>query len=225
MTQSSVFSHQSFKFMHAEKSKPKPLTPTDWMRSRLKGVTEPLAEACLRIGLTPNLMTALGLAFNAAGAVLVALGHVSWGGVLILIGGPFDGLDGAMARRLGQPTRFGAFVDSVTDRWSEMFIFMGLLYYYVTGPDSLAWLYALLVFLATMGSVMVSYTKARAEALGFDCNVGVLTRMERYLVMAPALVFNVPWLALWIVAILANVTALQRAWHVRRQALTRPTEK
>jgi CDP-diacylglycerol--glycerol-3-phosphate 3-phosphatidyltransferase len=209
--------------MQAEKSKP--ITPTDWMRGRLKGVIEPAAEFCLRLGLTPNLMTALGLALNAAGAVLVALGQVSWGGVLILIGGPFDGLDGAMARRLGQPTKFGAFVDSVTDRWSEMLIFMGLLYYYVTGSDPLAWLYALLVFLATMGSVMVSYTKARAEALGFDCNVGVLTRMERYLVMAPALVFNVPWLALWVVAILANVTALQRAWHVRRQARAKQSEK
>jgi len=211
--------------MEIEKSKPRVVSFTDWVRTRLKGVIEPAAEACLRIGLTPNLMTALGLALNAVGAMLVALGQVSWGGVLILIGGPFDGLDGAMARRLGQPTRFGAFVDSVTDRWSEMLIFMGLLYYYVTGPDPLAWLYALLVFLATMGSVMVSYTKARAEALGFDCNVGVLTRMERYLVMAPALVFNVPWLALWIVAILANVTALQRAWHVRRQARAKPLEK
>jgi CDP-diacylglycerol--glycerol-3-phosphate 3-phosphatidyltransferase len=211
--------------MQAEKSKPKPVTPTDWVRLRLKGVIEPAAEFCLRLGLTPNLMTALGLALNAAGAVLVAFGQVSWGGVLILIGGPFDGLDGAMARRLGQPTKFGAFVDSVTDRWSEMLIFMGLLYYYVAGSDPLAWLYALLVFLATMGSVMVSYTKARAEALGFDCNVGVLTRMERYLVMAPALVFNVPWLALWVVAILANVTALQRAWHVRRQARAKQSEK
>ena len=118
---------------------------------------------------------------------------------------------------LGQPTKFGAFVDSVTDRWSEMLIFMGLLYYYLTSGHPLAWLYCLLVFAATMGSVMVSYTKARAEALGFDCNVGVLTRLERYLVLAPALVFNVPWLALWIVAILANYTALQRAWHVRGQ--------
>jgi CDP-diacylglycerol--glycerol-3-phosphate 3-phosphatidyltransferase len=69
-----------------------------------------------------------------------------------------------------------------------------------------------------MGSVMVSYTKARAESLGFDCNVGVLTRMERYLVLAPLLVVRQPYLALWIIAVLANVTALQRALYVRRQA-------
>ncbi len=204
--------------MQAEKPTPKPLTPTDWMRARLKGVVEPTADFFIRLGLTPNMMAMLGLALNALGALLVALGQVPLGGLLVLIGGPFDGIDGAMARRLGQPTKFGAFVDSVTDRWSEMLIFMGLLYYYLTTGDPLAWLYCLLVFLATMGSVMVSYTKARAEALGFDCNVGVLTRMERYLVMAPALLLNVPWLALWIVAILANVTALQRAWHVRAQA-------
>jgi CDP-diacylglycerol--glycerol-3-phosphate 3-phosphatidyltransferase len=116
---------------------------------------------------------------------------------------------------LGQPTKFGAFVDSVTDRWSEMLIFFGLLYYYLQQGNLL---FCLLIFLATMGSVMVSYTKARAEALGFDCNVGVLTRLERYLVMAPALVLNAPWAAVAVIAVLANVTALQRTAYVRQQA-------
>lgn len=204
--------------MQADKPNPKPLTATDWMRARFKGVVEPLADFFIRLGVTPNMMTLAGLGLNVAGAVLVAGGAMTAGGLFILIGGPFDGLDGAMARRLGQPTKFGAFVDSVTDRWSEMLIFMGLLFYYLSSNHPQALLYSLLVFLATMGSVMVSYTKARAETLGFDCNVGVLTRMERYLVMAPALVLNLPWLALWIVAILANVTALQRVWHVRQQA-------
>jgi CDP-diacylglycerol---glycerol-3-phosphate 3-phosphatidyltransferase len=133
--------------------------------------------------------------------------------------GPFDALDGTMARQLGQPTKFGAFVDSVTDRWSEMFIMFGLLVFYLQRPDPT--LPSVLVFAATMGSVMVSYTKSRAESLGFDCNVGVLTRMERYLVMGPALVLNLPWLALWIIAVLANVTALQRALFVRKQARAR----
>ncbi|MBI4771916.1 MAG: CDP-alcohol phosphatidyltransferase family protein, partial [Chloroflexi bacterium] len=160
-------------------------------------------------------MTIFGLAGNIAGAAFLAHGDMTVGGLLILLSGPFDALDGTMARRLGQPTRFGAFVDSVNDRWSEMLIFMGLLYYYLQQGATLV---CLLVFAATMGSVMVSYTKARAESLGFDCNVGVLTRLERYLVMAPALVFNVPWVALWVVAVLANVTALQRMAYVRRQA-------
>jgi CDP-diacylglycerol--glycerol-3-phosphate 3-phosphatidyltransferase len=204
--------------MHAEKPKPTIASFTDWMRVRMRGVVEPIADGLIRLGLTPNMMTLAGLALNAAGAVLIAQGNMLWGGVLILIGGPFDGIDGTMARNLGQPSKFGAFVDSVTDRWSEMLIFMGLLYYYVRGNDPNAWLYCLLVFLATMGSVMVSYTKARAETLGFDCNVGVLTRLERYLILAPLITLSLPWLALWIVAIFANVTALQRVWHVRAQA-------
>jgi CDP-diacylglycerol---glycerol-3-phosphate 3-phosphatidyltransferase len=201
--------------MQAEKTAPK-MTPTDWMRQRMKGVVEPAAAFFVRRGLHPNTMTLFGLAGNIVGAVFLATGHMTIGGLLILVSGWFDGLDGAMARQLNQPTKFGAFVDSVTDRWSEMAIFMGLLIYYLGRPNGM--IYCLLVFAATMGSVMVSYTKSRAEALGFDCNVGLLTRMERYLVMAPALVLNLPEVALWVIAILANVTALQRTAYVRKQA-------
>ncbi len=201
--------------MQANETAKKRLTPTDWMRQRFKGTLDPIAGALIRVGLTPNLMTGLGLALNVVGAYFLSQGLMTVGGLLILIAGPFDALDGTMARLLGQPTKFGAFVDSVTDRWSEMLIFLGLLYYYLQQGDSL---YCLLVFVAMMGSVMVSYTKSRAETLGFDANVGLLTRMERYLVLAPALVLNLPWLALWIMAVLANVTALQRALWVRRQA-------
>ncbi len=191
------------------------LTPTDWMRRRMKGVVDPLARLFIRWGLQPNTMTLIGLIGNLVAAILLALGHMTAGGALVLLVGPFDALDGTMARMLGQPTRFGAFVDSVTDRWSEMIILLGLLYFYLQQGDSLA---CILVFVATMGSVMVSYTKSRAETLGFDCNVGVLTRMERYLVMGPALLLNLPLVGLWVVAILANVTAVQRALYVRAQA-------
>jgi CDP-diacylglycerol---glycerol-3-phosphate 3-phosphatidyltransferase len=201
--------------MQAEKTAKK-MTPTDWMRVRMKGLVEPIAAFFVRLGLHPNTMTLFGLAGNIVGAVFLATGHMTIGGLLILVSGWFDGLDGAMARQLNQPTKFGAFVDSVTDRWSEMAIFLGLLIYYLGRPDPL--IYCLLVFVATMGSVMVSYTKSRAEALGFDCNVGLLTRMERYLVMAPLLVLNLPQVALWVIAILANVTALQRTAYVRKQA-------
>jgi CDP-diacylglycerol---glycerol-3-phosphate 3-phosphatidyltransferase len=201
--------------MQAEKTA-KRVTLTDWMRVRLKGLVEPLAAFFLRLGLHPNTMTLFGLAGNVVGAVFLAAGQMTVGGILILISGWFDGLDGAMARQLNQPTKFGAFVDSVTDRWSEMVIFLGLLLYYLRQPHGA--LYCVLVFLATMGSVMVSYTKSRAETLGFDCNVGLLTRMERYLVMAPALILNLPQVALWVIAILANFTALQRTVYVRQQA-------
>jgi CDP-diacylglycerol--glycerol-3-phosphate 3-phosphatidyltransferase len=191
---------------------------TDWARRNFKGILDPIAAYLIRLGLKPNTMTLAGLGINIAGAILLSQGRMTAGGLLVLLAGPFDGLDGTMARQLGQPSKFGAFVDSVTDRWSEMFIFLGLLYYYLRldGPQTVV--ACVLVFAATMGSVMVSYTKARAEALGFDCNVGVLTRMERFLVLAPLLIIGQPYVALWIIAALANVTALQRALYVRRQA-------
>ena len=203
--------------MQAHKTEQKRLTFTGWMRLQTKGILEPLADFFIRLGIHPNTMTLIGLAGNFIGAVFLAFGFMTVGGLFILLSGPFDALDGTMARKLGQPTQFGAFVDSVTDRWSEMLILLGLLIYYLQRPE-VYFLHVVLVFVATMGSVMVSYTKARAEALGFDCNVGVLTRMERYLLMTPALLLNLPAVALWAIAILANVTALQRTLYVRRQA-------
>jgi CDP-diacylglycerol--glycerol-3-phosphate 3-phosphatidyltransferase len=201
--------------MQVDNTLNKRATPTEWMRRAFKNVLEPGAAVLVRWGLKPNTMTIIGLVGNAVGAYFLARGQMSLGGLLILLMGPFDALDGAMARVLGQPTKFGAFVDSVTDRWSEMLIFLGLLYYYLQQQNVLA---CVLVFAATMGSVMVSYTKSRAETLGFDCNVGILTRMERYLVMGPALLLNWPMVALWVIAVLANITALQRALYVRQQA-------
>jgi CDP-diacylglycerol--glycerol-3-phosphate 3-phosphatidyltransferase len=193
-------------------------SPTDWARRNFKGILDPIAAFLIRIGLKPNTMTLAGLGLNTLGAILLSQGWMTAGGLLVLLAGPFDGLDGTMARQLGQPSKFGAFVDSVTDRWSEMFIFLGLLYFYLRLDSPVSATACILIFVATMGSVMVSYTKARAEALGFDCNVGVLTRMERFLVLAPLLIVGQPFMALLIIAVLANVTALQRALYVRHQA-------
>ena len=104
--------------------------------------------------------------------------------------------------------------NSVTDRYSELVILAGLLYYYVQQANLLA---AMVVFFAAAGSVLVSYVRARAQSLGVDSKVGILTRMERYLVLSPLLILNLPLAALWITAILANVTAVQRIYDVRRQ--------
>jgi CDP-diacylglycerol--glycerol-3-phosphate 3-phosphatidyltransferase len=176
-------------------------------------VVEPMAVALLNLGLTPNRMTVLGLGFSVATAVCLAYGQITAGGLILLLSGPFDALDGAMARLSGRVTKFGGFLDSVTDRWSEMVVLLGLLYFYLQhgqpGP-------VLLAFIASMGSVMVSYTKARAEGLGLECKIGLLSRVERYLVFSVLLTLNQPLLALWIVAVLANATALQRMWHVWR---------
>jgi CDP-diacylglycerol--glycerol-3-phosphate 3-phosphatidyltransferase len=125
-----------------------------------------------------------------------------------------DALDGTMARLRGEPSEFGAFVDSVTDRYSELVIFGGLLFYYASAGEEVM---TVVTFFAASGSVLVSYVRARASSLGYDTKVGILTRMERYLVLAPSLVFNIPWVGLWIIAVLANITALQRIWDIRVQ--------
>jgi CDP-diacylglycerol--glycerol-3-phosphate 3-phosphatidyltransferase len=141
------------------------------------------------------------------------------GGILIFLMGPVDALDGTMARLRGEATEFGAFVDSVTDRYSELVIFGGLLYFYLQQGE---WLMVVLAYLAAAGSVLVSYTRARAQSLGVETKVGILTRLERYLVLVPALIFNIPHIALWILAVLTNLTALQRILHVRRKARKLP---
>ena len=190
------------------------LTFTDQMRVRFKGLLDAIGRLLNRIGLMPNTMTILGLIGNSVGAILLATGNMLWGGLLILAMGPVDALDGTMARLRGEPSEFGAFVDSVTDRYSELIIFGGLLFFYSQKGD---WLGALLAFAAAGGSVLVSYVRARAQALGYDTKVGILTRMERYLVLAPSLVLNIPMIGLWIIAIFANITALQRIWDIRQK--------
>jgi CDP-diacylglycerol--glycerol-3-phosphate 3-phosphatidyltransferase len=192
----------------------KKLTFTDQMRVRFRGILDPIGAFLNRIGLMPNTMTILGLIGNTVGAYLLSQGRMTYGGLIILAMGPVDALDGTMARLRGEPSEFGAFVDSVTDRYSELVIFGGLLIYYVQQGD---WIAVLATYLAASGSVLVSYVRARASSLGYDTKVGILTRMERYLVLAPSLVFNIPLVGLWIIAILANITALQRIWDIRVQ--------
>ena len=202
--------------MEQTKEKKKILTLTDRMRVWFKGIVDPIAGFLNRIGLMPNTMTILGLIGNTIGAILLSQGLMTWGGLMILLMGPVDAFDGTMARLRGMAGEFGAFVDSVTDRYSELIIFGGLLYYYVQQGNEL---YAMLAFVSAAGSVLVSYIRARGQSLGKDTKVGVLTRMERYLVLAPLLVLNLPNIALWIIAILSNLTALQRIVDIRRQYL------
>src|SRR5215211_4778032 len=144
------------------------------------------------------------------------------GAILVLLMTPIDALDGTMARLRGESSDFGAFVDSVTDRYSELIIYGGLLYHYLDLGEPLG---GLLVFGAAAGSVLVSYVKARAEGLGYEAKVGLLTRVERYIVLAPSLVFNQLYIGLGIIAVFANITAIQRIWHVRNQAHKKILEK
>ena len=133
----------------------------------------------------------------------------------MVLAAPMDALDGSMARLSGKVSNFGAFLDSVTDRYSEMIIMAGLLVYFI-GQSNTTAIY--LIFAAAVGSILVSYTKARAESLGYNAKVGILTRVERVIVLDVCLIFNIPIVALWILAILANFTALQRIFFVWKQA-------
>ncbi|MHB0967360.1 MAG: CDP-alcohol phosphatidyltransferase family protein [Bellilinea sp.] len=168
-----------------------------------------------KIGLTPNAMTLLGLAGHIGAAYLLARGEMLWGGVVVMIMGPFDALDGTMARLRGKISRFGGFLDSVVDRYAELFLLGGLLIYY---SNQQLWLPVMLVYAAAAGSVMVSYTRSRGETANFKVTAGLMTRVERYIVIVLSLLFNRPIIALWILAILGNLTALQRIWLVRKQA-------
>lgn len=195
-------------------------TFTDYLRLWFKWVLDPLGRFFNRLGFTPNMMTMLGLAGNAVGAYFLSQGEMLTGGLIVLIMTPVDALDGTMARLRGESSDFGAFVDSVSDRYSELIIYGGLLYYFLSIGEPLG---GLLVFAGAAGSVLVSYVKSRAETLGYEAKIGILTRAERYLVLAPSLVLsslnpNILYIGLAIIAVFANITALQRIWYVRRQA-------
>jgi CDP-diacylglycerol--glycerol-3-phosphate 3-phosphatidyltransferase len=198
---------------------------SDFLRVRSRALLEPFALFFNRLGLNPNTMTILGLVGNTIGAVLIAQGDMFWGGVLVLAMGPVDALDGTMARLRGQPTKFGAFVDSVTDRYSELAIFGGLLVYYQSLHMGLE---MLIVYAAAAGSVLVSYVRARGQSLGYDTKVGLFSRFERFAVLTPSLILNIPLVGAVLIAIFSNITAVQRILDVRRQALqdlpTKPSQ-
>jgi CDP-diacylglycerol--glycerol-3-phosphate 3-phosphatidyltransferase len=208
--------------MAKAQDKKDPFVLTDLLRVRLKHIADPIGAFLNRLGLMPNTITLIGLAGNAIGAYFLMQGQMLIGGLLILAMGPVDALDGTMARLRGEPSDFGAFVDSVTDRYSELVIYLGLLLYYNQQGD---WVNILGVYLAAAGSVLVSYVRARAQSLGYEAKVGILTRFERFVVLAPTLILNIPWVGVWIIAILANFTALQRIIHVRRLAHIEMDEK
>jgi CDP-diacylglycerol--glycerol-3-phosphate 3-phosphatidyltransferase len=195
--------------------KEQPKTLTDQMRALFKWVIDPIAAFFNRIGILPNTMTLMGLVGHTIGAFFLYQGKMTIGGLVILAMAPVDALDGTMARLRGESSSFGAFVDSVTDRYSELIMFLALVIYYAQQGE---WLNCIVVYTAAAGSVLVSYVRSKAESLGYEAKVGILTRMERYIVLVPTLILNAPMVGLWIVAVMANFTAIQRIIYVRRQA-------
>jgi CDP-diacylglycerol--glycerol-3-phosphate 3-phosphatidyltransferase len=183
------------------------------LRNWAEGIRAPIGRTLGRLGASPNALTVLGYLLNVLVMYVLSTGRLQFGGILVALAGLFDALDGAVARATGQTSIFGAFLDSVTDRFSEGTVFLGLFLWYLRNGagQELA-----LIYIAVFGSVMVSYTRARAEGLGVECKTGLLTRFERVAVLAIGLLIQQVRLALWVIAILANVTALQRVYHVWR---------
>ncbi len=188
-------------------------TLTDLARKWLSWLLEPLARLIIRTGISPNLLTVIGFVLTVGVAYVLATGHLQIGGVLLIVAGTFDALDGTVARLADRKSRFGAFLDSTVDRLSEAVLFLGLLVYYTRQggrPESF------LIYATIVGSLMVSYARARAESLGIECKRGILTRFERTVVLVVGLILDQMLIALWIMAVLSNFTALQRMYHVWR---------
>ncbi|MFQ6000540.1 MAG: CDP-alcohol phosphatidyltransferase family protein [Anaerolineae bacterium] len=184
-----------------------------WARGWTEKIVTALVRPLHRVGVPPDLLTIMGLVTTLGAAGLLAFGYQRLGGVVIIPASILDALDGALARLGGKTTPYGAFLDSTLDRWGEIALYLGLLYYY---SQRAARMETILIYLTIAGSLMVSYTRARAEGLGIECRVGLFTRLERLITLIAGLLLQLmPW-ALGILALFTNLTAVQRLWHVRQ---------
>jgi len=174
----------------------------------------PAAGVLAHLGFSPNLLTVIGFLLNVGVALVIASGQTAWGGILLLAASGFDMFDGAVARLTNRVTPFGAFLDSTLDRFSEAVVLGSLLWLYAGSSDRVM---LAVTFAATIGSLMVSYARARAEGLGLKNEVGFLARPERIVMLSLGLIIGWQHLALWIMAILTNVTVVQRVMNVWRQ--------
>jgi CDP-diacylglycerol--glycerol-3-phosphate 3-phosphatidyltransferase len=180
-----------------------------------KRIVDSLVVWLSKLRIHPNILTLIGLLINVVATVLFAKGLFFWAGLVIIFAGLFDIVDGEVARRTGRVTKFGAFFDSVIDRYSDMVLLLGLMIWYA----KLARIFYLsLTGLVLMGSVLTSYTRARAESLIPACKVGFLERPERIVLLIIGALTNRMAAVLWVMAILSNWTVSQRIWYTWREA-------
>lgn len=193
---------------------------TSQFQAWVRGVALRAAARLRRLPITPNQLTLSGLLVTIAAAVLVAMDHPFIGGLTLLFAGVFDIFDGALARASNRSYAYGAFLDSTTDRFSEGAVMVGLLVYFQRHQ---VYLGPVLVVLATTGSLLVSYVRARAQGLGFTCDGGLLARPERVLLtvlgllLTPLTTTGLLMIVLFL-AVFTNLTAVQRVWIVWRQS-------
>jgi CDP-diacylglycerol--glycerol-3-phosphate 3-phosphatidyltransferase len=182
-------------------------------RSAPKWLTEPVVRPLAKLGVTPNMLTVLGVLGNIGAGVLCANGEFLWAGIVVLLASALDMFDGALARATGQATPFGSAFDATMDRVSEAAVFFGLLVWMSDRGERTE---ELLIFVAIVASILVSYVRARAEILGLKLKEGAFTRFERVALMGVGLIAhdlsgeNILTPVLWILAVLASFTALQR---------------
>lgn len=203
------------------------------LRNFVYGIINPLTDWLVRIKAHPNLLTTIGFLVTMSSALFYHQDHVRTAGFMILLGGFFDILDGRVARLSGLGSKFGAFYDSTLDRISEVAVFMGMLSLYNDQRHTLSDVGMIyLIMLAMAGSLMVSYTRSRAETMGIDCKVGLMPRAERVvLIGASSLFFGMMWngfvlkAVIFILAVTTNLTAIQRIYWVWKHARGVPIEE
>ena len=186
-----------------------------YFKPQVQEATDPVARMLLRARLRPNQLTILGLGVSCGAAGAFAAGWLRTGATLLAVAGLFDLLDGSLARLTRQETDFGAFLDSVVDRYSDIVVLLGILLAYQLAADFVGSV-ATMVTLA--GTVMVSYTKARAQSIGVACDIGLMERPERLIGLVIGATFHVLTPAMIVLAVLTNLTALQRIVWTRRAA-------
>jgi len=184
---------------------------TDWARTQAGVFLRPIARVMARLGIHPNTITLIGFLLQVGVGVVFGLGYLMLGGWLLLVVAPVDALDGALARALGQKSRFGAFLDSTFDRLSDAALILGLTAHYLRQGEHLE---VILLLISLVAAQMVSYIRARAEAEGFPCKVGLLTRLERIALIAALSAVGLPIVMIWALAVLSVITVVQRILYV-----------
>jgi len=185
-------------------------------RDSVRFWTDPVGRGLLQLHLRPNQLTLCGFGVSLVTAAAFASGRARLGGVLLMVAGLFDYFDGSLARASGQVTPFGAFLDSVVDRYSDLVVMLGIVLLFVGAGHGRG---IAITMVALVGTIMVSYTRARAESIGVACTVGLMERPERMICLIGGAVFDVLEPALWVLAVLTNATAVRRiafTWRAAR---------
>ncbi len=205
----------------SQEQPPNPASFSESLRPKAAKILQPIGRTLIRLHITANMITFFGFMLAAVSGVLAATGNLVWAGIMLLLAAPMDAFDGTVARLSGSAkSKFGAFWDSTLDRYSESLVLLGILIYGLSRNND--WI-AVLAGVTLFGSLLVSYARSRAETLGVDCKVGIMTRLERVVVTILMLVLNplypdVPILiGLGLMALFTNVTVIMRIVHVRRE--------